>query len=134
MNRLTNQEAKEKVIREAWGELWVYIEANSKAKAQAYMFDGFIFSTHLPASVDQSKLEYRHKTDIVRPKNLSGMETNNGWTRIDGPETLPATAGSFTVLGKSGKVESWYYNGNDAFWLEYFTHWRPIEELPLPIY
>lgn len=134
---MNNQEAKEKAIRDAWGELWVYIEANSKAKAQAYMFDGFIFPTHLPASIDQTNLEYRHKAGIVRPMSLAGMETNNGWVRIDGPDALPKQEGQYLVLGKSGLIEEWQCPDNDgvrALWLEYFTHWRPIVELPMPIY
>lgn len=134
MSKLTNQEAKEKAIREAWSDLWVYINANQKARFQAKMFDGFVFPTYLPASINQSGLEFRHKMNIVRPKALSGIEGNNGWNRIDGANTLPPAAGTYTVLGKSGKIEAWHYNGNDAFWLEYFTHWRPIKELPLPIY
>lgn len=128
MSKLTNQEAKEKAIREAYGDLWGSVKDHVNKWGWCSLVIGY-------AHDHNSDIDLTHGAVFKwRPKSLINIAINNGWHRIDGPETLPDTAGTYTVLGKSGKIEAWHYNGNDAFWLEYFTHWRPIKELPLPIY
>lgn len=65
------------------------------------------------------------------------INDNNGWTKINSPDDLPKEKGSYTVFNKDGKIETWTWTGhfrNRNVWLEYFTHWRPVEEIPKPIY
>ena len=129
---MTNAESKQAAIRKAW----------SKFDAK--------FMEHADQNgwVLDRQVEYEQKVGFqfgnlytedlrYRPEQLRGIENNNGWVRIDGPYRLPKSEGKYTVLGKSGKVETWpFVNMQHCidFWLEYFTHWRPVVELPKPIY
>lgn len=59
-----------------------------------------------------------------------------GWTRINTVADLPQVAGTYTVMNKDGDIETWHYNGigsSSSFWLEYFTHWRPVIEQEKPM-
>lgn len=73
----------------------------------------------------------------LKLESLRGLASNNGWTRIDGTDDLPKHNGKYVVLGRFGKVEEWLYSDCSsvrALWLECFTHWRPVEEIPEPVY
>lgn len=72
-----------------------------------------------------------------RPLALKGIESNNGWHRIDGPDDLPKVAGKYLFRANSGLNEKAYYNGHPetrGFFANIYTHWRPVEEIPEPVY
>jgi len=140
---MTNQEAKEKAIREAY----------AKHKLPEYLLESVSMENGTIVTHDRGARGYPHRQHKalsgmvgtgkrkeltwVMPPSIVGVVNNNGWNRIDGPDALPSTRGQYTVLGKSGKIEEWTFTGgpqNIDFWLEYFTHWRPVVELPRPIY
>lgn len=68
--------------------------------------------------------------------SIEQVNDNNGWTKINGPESLPPP-GEYTVLCESGSIETVKFE--DHFrtinvWLMYYTHWRPKVVIPKPLY
>ncbi|WP_262246979.1 hypothetical protein [Parapedobacter soli] len=142
---MTNKEAKQKAIREAWeaeGFIWnevsQYLDEfgdmtlqNPELKAKITGYDSAVSRRALKG------ITLTGNGLWLRLERLIGVSNNNGWNRIDGPDTLPSNIGQYTVLGKSGKIEKWSFFSSPPhidFWLEYFTHWRTVVELPKPIY
>ena len=142
---MTNEEAKEKAIREAWeaeGFKWEQVSKYLNEHG-----DIVLPTPDLKGKIDGYAEAFRDRRLIgitlrddglwLQLQRLNGIVFNNGWTRIDGPDTLPKSEGNYIVLGKSGNTEKWPYfdkKHSEQFWLEYFTHWRPVVELPKPIY
>ncbi|MCL1636286.1 hypothetical protein [Elizabethkingia bruuniana] len=76
----------------------------------------------------------------IRPKSLSGIENNNGWTRIESEEDLPKEYGPYHVKYENGQTVSWF-NGVDFITLtgrkykeDAITHYQPIETPKPPIF
>lgn len=78
----------------------------------------------------------------IRPRILKGIETNNGWIKIESEEDLPKSKGDYWVIW-DGKIIIQYwclYNSiadiqkqnND--WMKIITHYQPIEKPKPPIY
>ncbi|PPK99022.1 hypothetical protein [Parapedobacter indicus] len=132
---MNNQEAKEKAIREAYGDLWETVKSDVNTTGWCTLFIMYVHDDN--TDIDVVRDHIRHDPIKWRPKSLRGINSNNGWNRIDGLDSLPRGNCIYTVLGKSGNIEEWSFTGGDnciAIWLEYFTHWRPLVELPKPIY
>lgn len=91
------ESAKEKAIREAYGEHWdklqdfvddngyIY-EDDAKDIIWEKVVNGRIHSRIYHIEVD---IIDRGCYDDMRPKSLQGIETNNGWTRIESEADLP---------------------------------------------
>lgn len=92
------------------------------------------YRCHVNVYDDRKEKAQAHWNAIKRSSDIGGP--NNGWNRIDGPDSLPEP-GSYLVLNKEGKIEEYSYSGHYRsrnVWLEYFTHWREKFEIPKPIY
>lgn len=79
----------------------------------------------------------------IRPKSLSGIENNNGWTRIESEEDLPKEYDvDYFCFHKNGRltIRSFYeYLGWGEFEAEILdqsdiTHYQPIETPKPPIF
>lgn len=76
----------------------------------------------------------------IRPKSLSGIEDNNGWTSMLSEEDLPKETGYYWVKNKHSKdrieVDYLDYNSQHTFdmWKEFNTHWQPIQKPNPPIF
>ena len=100
---------------------------------------------------------------MYRLKVLQGLETNNGWIKIEGPDTLPAVGetvefchfdplkpksysydrGSYRPSynreerkKEEAKGRYWFEDIQDEQPTRYgdITHWRPIADIPSPLY
>ena len=95
-------------------------------------------------------LKLNSHTHSIRPKSLKGIETNNGWIRIESEEDLPKDETLFKGIvkevtgGKTYQLKDniyysktykvWMYE-NTQHWVDAFvTHYKPIEPELLPIY
>lgn len=138
---MTNQEAKEQAIKEAYQKLehWPYIDSNPKAKEQCLTNSGRVFKSYLPASVDLSEYDIMYGGMVVVPKSIRHIDDNHSWTRIE-PDgsNLPTDS---TVKYKIGSM---YFDGifdqdsgiysHDVVKHTGCTHYKPIKEEPKPIY
>lgn len=144
--------AKQEAIRKAYGEYWhsnlnvqhdgsVPIGLISKdnlhnelQKAIEYVFPGFLTNEIDIETIDSTQDGY---FDVyIRPKSLQGIETNNGWIRIESEEDLPKEDGVYWVYTVDGNrqlryLEDFLHNGKIN---KYFTHYQPILKPEKPIY
>lgn len=91
-------------------------------------------------AIDNGELKGITLTDSglwLKLESLRGLASNNGWTRIDGPDDLPKEDGFYMFL-RNGEYNMKYRydtSEDDKQWfVKRFTHWRPVEEIPEPVY
>jgi len=140
---MTNQQLKQKAIQEAWrkaiGEQkYKYIEKHIDS-------GGFANNVNLQLSnesIEASKFQrHANKRGFIRLESLTGIDNNNGWTRIE-PDgsNLPVEgrlkSGRLYEDGKFEEIDAVYNHIEvlNAFHLALITHYRPVTELPKPIY
>jgi len=69
---------------------------------------------------------------IYRPKSLQGIETNNGWIRLQGIANEITTDKDIYILNKLGEIE--INLSGDYLEIGYATHYQPIIKPQPPIY
>jgi len=135
---MTNEQLKKQAIQQAYGEYWEatikfvdengwYSMPNGKRTEAFYDFLG--------------RCDMRRELDF-RPKSLKGIESNNGWTRIEQDGSNLPGNGKFKVGMK-------FYDSNifseeesiydyievlNAYSMGLCTHYRPVVEHPKPVY
>lgn len=130
--------AKEKAIREAYGEHWDSFKDNVYS-------NGWIKDRDYWGSWPDGTTEIKWQTtdhdndyyDTRRPMSLKGIETNQGWTRIESEADLPTEAGYYNVYRSDGSISENVYKKYDIAELfneGIITHYRKVEPLPIPIY
>ncbi|MCT3693470.1 hypothetical protein HZQ92_18030 [Elizabethkingia anophelis] len=83
-----NSQNKQQAIKAAYGEHWAGL-SNERQK-YALENEGWIKVAPCQYQMDMfSRLKINKNTHSVRPKSLSGIENNRGWTRIESEEDLP---------------------------------------------
>lgn len=79
---------KQQAIKAAYGEHWAGL-SNEKQK-YALENEGWIKVAPSQYQMDMfSRLKINKNTHSVRPKSLSGIRYNRGWTRIESEEDMP---------------------------------------------
>ena len=129
---------KEEKIKEAWGENWSKISKENQKKALNN--NGFV-SQYFEDLLTIDKRE--RKLFEIRPKSLQGIETNNGWIKIESEDDLPKDENivEFWVYDDEEIVSAkfmyeskrWYHDVNLNLRL-FPTHYQPIEKPKPPIY
>lgn len=132
---------KSEKIKEAWGELWNSF--NESAKKCALNKDGYV-ATILQNGLNQDFTEFNTSLLAWRPKSLQGIESNNGWIKIESKLDLPNHSIEYHVI-KKGSLQKAYYIGSNRWIVEgndfpktteihEITHYQPIEKPKPPIY
>lgn len=134
--------AKEKAIREAYGEHWDKVkdfvddngyiyEDDAKDILWKKLVNGIIHSRIYHVEVD---IIDRGCYDDMRPKSLQGIETNNGWTRIESEADLPTEQCLYKVILKTGEFDTYpFMKDDEEYWINTFSHYEKIE-FKKPIY
>lgn len=137
---------KEEKIKEAWGEYWERLSDVQKLLAldnNGYTSIGYSeYQSKLHVDLKKSKL-----FDVdsnTRPKLLQGIETNNGWIKIESEDDLPKEYGEYyfrTTYNTMITYSGWYsssdkkfYDRNHYFEIIDVTHYQPIVKPLKPIY
>ena len=127
---MTNSEAKQEAIKNAYGEYWEEVRRCIDEKGWC----SFNLKTYFKEDLIDSRV-YRDKL-LYRPKSLQGIETNNGWVKIESEADLPENKNVWIctnnnrVLISSKAVLNWVLNNPD----NKITHYQPIEKPKPPIY
>ena len=130
--------AKQKVIKNAYGEYW--------EKVKDYVDEnGFIntYSTKIsPHSLKYSwvDIEVSKKwiddkigdTICFRPKSLQGIENNNGWIKIESEEQRFPDE-DLWICNFNGNKQPFIHDAYD-FIPERYTHYQPIEKPKPPLF
>lgn len=116
---------KQEVIQEAWGknyeEFKEYIDDNGWAIYPHFQKHEMIENIR-PIDLHPNGLYFR-------PKLLSGIETNNGWTRIESEDDFPKESGKYWVIyrdTKFNKDQAVFYVGKGWDCFLDVSHWQPI--------
>lgn len=130
--------AKEKVIREAYESIGVPFHEN-------VLYDnGWLRIRPSQYSSKYYKLDLLKLTDhthSVRPKSLSGIESNNGWIKIESEADLPMEyINCYFILKSNNAILAGKYDeACFEYALRYYdyqevTHYQPIQKPERPLY
>lgn len=131
---MENKELKQTAIEAAYGEYWNdvkdFVDENGWCTA--------CHSVRREINKDFTELKSWEKW---QPESLKGIETNNGWIRIESKEDLPTPKGKedVWVLNELGEIHA----ANTCllsdsrikeYWINTITHYQSITKPKLPIY
>ncbi|KGT09522.1 hypothetical protein NV63_06765 [Elizabethkingia anophelis] len=132
---------KEKAIKAAYGDMWIYMSSFPQARKIALENEGWVFITHLPSTIDRTLFDFQHGDSICRPKSLSGIENNRGWTRIESEEDMPKDRNKedlliFTETGEILVASSKYLSDAEIrrYWIKTVSHWQKFVKPNPPIF
>lgn len=128
---------KQEAIQKAWGKNWETIkdkcDDNGFVPACVFLNPGRI-------KID---IRYVRRSKFIRPESLKGLNTNNGWTKIESESDLPKEEGQYFVYSKvdwhpyfridifTGKLSNAVHHVTGK---PIFTHYQPIQKPQPPIY
>jgi hypothetical protein len=104
--------------------------------------DGWYYNTSVSyIKIDIDKFDFEENSYFIRPKQLQGIEDNNGWISIESEKDLPKENGKYWFILKSNNE---ILNGNFSvgcfdYALRYYdekevTHYQPIILPSNPLY
>lgn len=75
--------------------------------------------------------------DFIRPTSLTGIETNNGWTKVNSEADLPLdTKGRYWIANENGIFD--FFGTVETIEAKFknktLTHYKKLEEVPAPIW
>ena len=133
---MNNLEAKQKAIKNAYGECWEKVKDYVDENGWIYFghSNGFRLDGKIPQEVDS----YNGK---FRPKSLQGIENNNGWIKIESEADLPKEGIHHSILLDSDCINGYrnydvivFYEVNSRYRKKEISHYQPIEKPKPPIY
>ena len=76
-----------------------------------------------------------YSTGYFRPASLKGLETNNGWIKIESEKDLPES-GYYEVVLRSTKetTRGSITHSKPKAMVAYYSHYQPIKEIEKPLY
>ncbi|MDV3768125.1 hypothetical protein CMU26_01025 [Elizabethkingia anophelis] len=118
---------KQQAIKAAYGEHWDKVKDYVDEDGWCNAFFGI-------AARDFDDTE--SKREVWRPKSLSGIETNNSWTRIESEEDMPKEPGHYFVMDifRTEPCIIVFEETLKKNWLEVVSHYQPIETPKPPIF
>lgn len=133
------ENAKQKAIEVAYGIHWNkvkdFVDENGWFN-NGHQEDRFYFT------FGNNKIGFEYKDDILlRPKSLSGIETNNNWISINSEDDLPKIKGNYWAIDKileTNPVQEYFDPENlismKERWLFRISHYKPFISPEKPIY
>ena len=124
---------KQEKIKEAWGEYYYKIKNELDEHGRYNYFD-----------LDSIKRKYKlwqfenietnqiNNLNLLIPSSIKGIETNNGWIKIESEEQRFPDE-DLWICNFNGNKQPFIHDAYD-FIPEKYTHYQPIEKPELPIY
>jgi len=140
---MTNEEQKQAAIKKAYGEdydrLREFINCDGVFIGETGLISDELFDAWQFVGVTP-RINSDRKTSGSRPRVLIGTSNNNGWTRIEPDGSNLPVEGGYYKIGMF-LDEKWnegsehiHYEVKRLFNTGFCTHYRPVTELPKPIY
>lgn len=144
---------KKEVIQSAWAENWDLLFYSERE--HALQNNGWIPNTGLKLinkitfDFKEMHITYGSPEQWIRPKSIAGIETNNGWIRIESEADLPKedidcfyipkrsgkiVVGCFRLVSYKGWKKMFTVDHNIAVGFGHVTHYQPIIKPLAPIY
>lgn len=138
---MTKQEAIQKAYGEQWDTVKDHVNENGWCDLKA-VHGGFGNSIGL-RGLDLECFDSYHPKYCYwkRPISISGIEENNGWTRIESEADLP-DYGRYYIYTDNGFWDIAEYSSNQHLFIasnveievRFVTHYQPIQKPKPPIY
>jgi len=134
---MKTQENKQKAIELAYGDY--YLEGSSiDENGWTDSISSEMLNT-IPCDYKSLEIEYKRTSHFYRPKSLSAIEHNNNWISIRSKEDLPNNNGHYLVFNKhNNTIDIDYihsdYDSHSERWMEFNSHYQPIEKPSKPLY
>ncbi|WP_407489188.1 hypothetical protein [Elizabethkingia anophelis] len=137
---MNSQNSKNNAIKAAYGEYWAGL--SNEQQKYALENEGWIKVTPSQYQMDMfSRLKLNKNTHSVRPKSITGIENNRGWTRIESEEDLPKDRNiedllMFTETGEILVASSKYLSDAEIrrYWIKTVSHWQKFVKPNPPIF
>lgn len=139
--------AKEKAIREAYGEYWEqvkdFVDENGWFEYDFYNQDkSQEYKTAIDLVCDNISTTSNPSNTHIRPKSLDGISDNNGWISVEDQSSLANEEHYFICNGNNVFSLAYFYishdkkfsNGAISFPINEITHYQQVIKLKPPIY
>lgn len=130
---------KKEIIAKAYGEhretVKDFVDENGWVKTwDLIQILGIVPKDGFEVKIKGKKI--KHQDNLHRPKSLTGIETNNGWIKIESEADLPKEEGLyFTMRRDKTKIEITHFFFDYAKEFKRLaTHYQPIVKPEPPIY
>jgi len=132
---------KQQYIQEAYGQRWD--EIKDLVDENGWVKDDWIAhglsngigydELKMPYTIEQVNFKSFVGSDSIwRLRSLHNIDTNNGWTKINSRDDLPANPGEYLFIFIDGRSRIEYHSEHIS--IGGTTHWRPIVQIPNPLY
>lgn len=136
---MTNEEAKQQAIENAWLEI---LSEKEYLEIKKYLINGALDVYILPDTSSRFSINCDNVEDYWIPRKIKNIEFNNFWKRIASENDLPKDDCKCWVITSTGEVYmSLYLSGCQKFWelmdLDFQlhpTHYMSIITPKPPIY
>jgi hypothetical protein len=120
---------KQQAIRKAYGCSYEVVKSFIDE-------DGWYkWTEECPVNLVISGFDYNKNTDAHRPKDLQGIENNNGWISIDFGSDIPTDSYNYWIMQSDGIITTLKeHEGNMKYWDIQATHYKPIIKPLPPVY
>lgn len=128
------ESAKEKAIREAYGERYEHLKHH--LDENGWFPDEILGEEIWVLSECERRIDHStFVTDVFwRISGLQGIETNNEWTQIESQADLPTQECLYKVVLVTGEYDTYpFMKGDEEYWINTFSHYEKIE-YKKPIY
>lgn len=140
---------KEQRIIEAFNKCGLSIAKLRKEELKKLLKNGTFTFFELAKCLPESKFnsffieQYFNRVEgsLYQPKELEGIENNNGWIRIDSESILPEGTIECRTCFYDGVNFTQKHTGErnaeqlwDAYKTNQITHYQPLDEVKFPIY
>lgn len=124
-------DAKQEVIRNAYGEHYEYLEP--------FINDnGEVCKAMCPDKYQNifGNVFWDNLNGSWWPKSITGIRNNNGWVKIESEEDLPKEDGEYRCLTNKRNISefSFFKGATEKWWMDRISHYKPLEQELLPIY
>jgi hypothetical protein len=136
---MTNEESKQQAIKNAYGEYWELVK--NHVDSNGFLKYGDIRNETIglkDSEIEITDYNFNIDFEVWRPKQLQGIESNNGW--INASDTLPTEFGFYHVEVENNEQDLLaYFNLELKTWsigvFEFnIKKWQPINYPKKSIY
>lgn len=127
---------KQEAIQRAYGKHWKDVKDHVNEDG---WLDKIVFE-ETSLNYSDMNIAFRHiDNKYCLPLSLSGIDTNNGWTKIESENDLPKEEGQYFVYNElDGFIQLFTGNLKNAVHIVYgtplYSHYQPIQKPKPPIY
>lgn len=131
--------SKEEKIKQAFGKSWNKL--TDSMQEHILKVHHWVDRSQNRMNLSPEDLGFNEQTECEvhcefwRPIQLKGIETNEGWIKIESEEELPKESWNYWIMQSDNRVQTMKeYDDNKKYYNIIATHYQPIVKPKPPIY